>query len=112
MTAAWIFFRADTLPDAWAYLAKASRAWHSPLAGMARAFLQFSIGPAVAVRLFAPLLALGAWDLISLRRDPFGLVGRLPSVARWTVHAAAVAAILYVLLPQGQSARDFVYFRF
>ena len=112
VTAAWIFFRADTLPDAWAYLAKASRAWHSPLAGMARAFLQFSIGPAVAVRLFAPLLALGAWDLMSLRRDPFALVDRLPAVARWTVHAAAVAAILYVLLPQGQSARDFVYFRF
>ena len=47
-----------------------------------------------------------------LRRDPFALVDRLPAVARWTVHAAAVAAILYVLLPQGQSARDFVYFRF
>ena len=112
VTAAWIFFRADTLPDAWAYLAKASRAWHSPLAGMARAFRQFAIGPAVAVRMFAPLLVLGVWDFLSLRRDPFALVDRLPAVARWIVHAAAVAAILYVLLPQGQSARDFVYFRF
>ena len=112
MTAAWVFFRADTLPDAWAYLAKASRAWHSPVAGMARAFRQFAITPAVAVRMLAPLVALGAWDFLSLRHDPFGLVERLPAAARWTVHAAAVAAILYVLLPQGQSARDFVYFRF
>ncbi len=112
VTAAWIFFRADTLPDAWAYLTKASHAWQSPAAGMARAFRQFAITPAVAARLFVPLLALGVWDLISLRRDPFGLVERLPSVARWIVHAAAVAAILYVLLPLGQSARDFVYFRF
>ena len=112
VTAAWIFFRADTLPDAWAYLAKAARAWHSPAAGMARAFRQFAITPSVAVRMFAPLLVLGVWDLLSLRRDPFALVDRLPAVARWIVHAAAVAAILYVLLPQGQSARDFVYFRF
>ena len=112
VTAAWIFFRADTLPDAWAYLAKTARAWHSPVAGMARAFRQFAIAPDIAVRLFAPLLVLGIWDFLSLRRDPFGLVDRLPAAARWTIHAAALAAILYVLLPQGQSARDFVYFRF
>lgn len=112
VTAAWVFFRADTLPDAWAYLAKAARAWHSPVAGMAKAFRQFAIGPGAAIRTFAPLAALGVWDFLSLRHDPFGLVERLPAAARWLLHAAVVAAILYVLLPQGQSARDFVYFRF
>ena len=112
VTAAWVLFRADTLPDAWAYLARASRAWHAPIAGTVRAFRQFSIGPAVAVRLFVPLLALGAWDLLSLRRDPFDLVARLPAAARWLLHAAVVAVLLWVLLPQGSSARDFIYYRF
>jgi D-alanyl-lipoteichoic acid acyltransferase DltB (MBOAT superfamily) len=112
VTAAWVFFRAETLSGAWAYLAKMSRAWHAPIAGMVRAFRLFSIDSAVAARLFLPLLVLGAWDFLSLKRDPFGAVSRLPGVARWALHAAAVAAILYVLLPQGESARDFIYFRF
>ena len=112
VTVAWVFFRADTLSGAWAYLAKMSRAWHAPVAGMVRAFRLFSIDSAVAARLFLPLLALGVWDLLSLKRDPFGLVSRLPGAVRWTLHAAVVAAILYVLLPHGESARDFIYFRF
>ena len=112
VTVAWVFFRADTLPAAWAYLVKMSRAWHSPVAGMARAFGQFSIGWGVAARMFIPMAALGMWDFVSLKRDPFALTGRLPAVARWLLHAAVVAAILYVLLPQGASSRDFIYFRF
>jgi D-alanyl-lipoteichoic acid acyltransferase DltB (MBOAT superfamily) len=112
VTAAWVFFRADTLPDAWVYLVKMSRAWHTPVAGMARAFRQFSIGGAVAARMFLPMLALGIWDFVSLKRDPFAVTGRLPAAARWLLHAAVVAAILYVLLPQGASSRDFIYFRF
>ena len=112
VTAAWVFFRADTLPDAWAYLVKMSRAWHTPVAGMVRAFGQFSIGGGVAARMFIPIAALGIWDFVSLKRNPYALSGRLPAVVRWLLHAAVVAAILYVLLPQGTSSRDFIYFRF
>ena len=112
VTVAWVFFRAETLPDAWAYVAKMSRAWQTPVAGMVRAFRLFSIGSAVAVRMFLPLAVLGVWDFLSLKSDPFALVSRLPAPMRWLLHAAAVAAILYVLLPQGESSRDFIYFRF
>jgi D-alanyl-lipoteichoic acid acyltransferase DltB (MBOAT superfamily) len=112
VTVAWVFFRAETLSGAWAYLAKMSLAWHTPVAGMVRAFHLFSIDAGVAARLFLPLLALGIWDFLSLKHDPFGMVSRLPDGVRWALHAAAVAAILYVLLPQGESSRDFIYFRF
>lgn len=110
--AASLWFVAAAAPFALVPLAAATAlAWAAGLAFARRpdsrggkAFLAFAV--------LAPLAALGVWDFLSLRHDPFGLVERLPAAARWLLHAAVVAAILYVLLPQGQSARDFVYFRF
>ena len=94
------------------YLAGMAGAWRSPLYGVALAIDRLAITPAVAARLFLPTACVLVWDAVSLRCDPFERTARWPALARWILHAATVAMILYVLLPLGESSRDFIYFRF
>ena len=112
VSAAWVFFRAESAGAAWAYLAKAGAGLRSPFFGALKAAEDLHLDAFAIVRAGLPVLALAVWDLLSLKRDPFALVDRLPAAARWLLHAVVVACILYVLLPQGTSSRDFIYFRF
>ena len=112
MTVAWTFFRAESVPAALSYLSRAAAGLRSPFYGALRAVEDLHLDAFAAVRAGLPAVLLGIWDFVSLRRDPFALVDRLPFAFRWLLHAAVVAGILYVLLPQGTSSRDFIYFRF
>lgn len=112
VTVAWVFFRAPDMAAARTYLAGMAGAWRSPLYGVALAIDRLAITPAVAARLFLPTACVLVWDAVSLRCDPFERTARWPALARWILHAATVAMILYVLLPLGESSRDFIYFRF
>ncbi|MBQ3810398.1 MAG: MBOAT family protein [Kiritimatiellae bacterium] len=112
VTVAWTFFRAESVPAALSYLSRAAAGLRSPFYGALRAVEDLHLDAFAAVRAGLPAVLLGIWDFVSLRRDPFALVDRLPFAFRWLLHAAVVAGILYVLLPQGTSSRDFIYFRF
>ncbi len=112
VTAAWVFFRATSLSEALTYLGRTSTALVSPLYGALRVLADLHLDASTALRMAVPIALVASWDLISLRRDPLALVERLPCAARWLLHAAIVAIILYCILPLGTSSRDFIYFRF
>jgi len=94
VTLAWVFFRAETITDAVAYL------WRMFSCGGLVAQTHRSGLPIVAV------LCLVEW--IQRRKQHALEITGLPVAARWGVYYALILALVFM----GQDRRAFIYFRF
>ena len=104
---AWVFFRAESLKDAWYVLTQAALSLTRPgsffpgVTGLEMndlCFILFSIG------------LVAGFDFLSLKQDVIALVSRQRAPIRWACYLALVWLTLCLMLPAGTS--EFVYFQF
>ena len=112
VTAAWVFFRADSIRGAVRYLARIATALPSPVFSFRQALDQLHIDGGVALRLLVPVALLAAWDAFDREGGLPTRFAAAPAVFRWCAYALALGFVLYAILPVGASSQDFIYFRF
>ncbi|MBX2972199.1 MAG: MBOAT family protein [Flavobacteriales bacterium] len=104
---AWVFFRAEDMHSAFAYLGGLLRGLPSPGAYIsAYRFVVNTVGPALVLLILFFLVVewLGRHQRFALAGWP----GRVPTSMRWTFYYAVAACILYY---SGQE-QQFIYFQF
>lgn len=109
-SAAWVFFRADTLESALYVLGHVFSGIAAPGVYL-RAALAFT-GEHLFISkklLLAALLLLTAFDAVSLRADVYALLDRSPRFARWGLY---LAVGLVTLLFHYHGDVSFIYFQF
>jgi alginate O-acetyltransferase complex protein AlgI len=105
----WVFFRANSLPDAMTILAGIPQGWASLSGGLAAALgpMQLTVGGlAKAVVLMATVEAVSSMNAGERMRRMFG---HLPPSVRWPAYAALVLAILDF---GSAESVPFIYFQF
>lgn len=100
---AWIFFRANTVADAFAVIGRMFLIDFSDM-GVA------VVGPASFLRSVLLVLILFAVDMTERRRGIQEVVARLPLAARWSVYTATVWAVVVSGVFGVQ--QEFIYFQF
>ncbi len=108
---AWIFFRADSLEDAFFVVTHL----HNGVIHFGNAFLKMMIDTTFNAGSFTKvvicLIGLGVYDYFSLKRDLLEDYGSLPTVVRWLGYVVVVSAII-VLKLHGGTTQSFIYFQF
>ena len=108
---AWIFFRADSLSDAFYVITHL----HNGVIHFGNAFLKMMIDMTFndrsLTKLALGLAALGVYDWFSLKRDLTVEYGKLPTVVRWLGYIAVVTAVIVIKL-HGGTTQSFIYFQF
>lgn len=108
----WVFFRAPSLPDAWAFLVRAATDLGEPWRAVSADLARIGLDAAAALRLAPPLALLLAFDAASERADPLDWLARRPALLRWAVHAAFIAFCVHQVLAYGRGGQNFIYFQF
>ncbi|MBR1628622.1 MAG: MBOAT family protein, partial [Lachnospiraceae bacterium] len=108
-TFAWVFFRANATSDIPILFGSAAKGWASPAACIADGFSALSLDAMHGCVLAGAILLLFIYDYISLKNDPWELVGQLNTPLRYVIYAVLLAIILLFQAP-GENA--FVYFQF
>ena len=107
---AWVFFRANSLPDAIYGLSHMFDGIGSPASYFQEAALQLGIDRYdLVVRLF-PVALLAVFDAFNRRGDALASISRWSPVFRWAVYLALVWFILF--FPGAGSGAEFIYFQF
>lgn len=105
--AAWVFFRAESLADAWYVLSQAVLSLAHP-ASLLPGVTGLELKDLCFILLSMALVA--GFDYLSLKRDVIAWVSRMPPPVRWSCYLALVWLTLCLMLPSGSS--EFVYFQF
>lgn len=106
----WVFFRADTITDAFYVLRHCITGGKAPLQYCKNALLTLFPGEIVSVVLILSVLLLFVFDWINERRDPIDVVSAWPIAVRWTVYVGFILTLL-LLIPKEITA-PFIYFQF
>ena len=107
---AWVFFRADTLSDAFYGLSHMFVGIGSPIKYVeyAASIMQLDRYD-ILIRLL-PVAMLAVFDLFSLRGDVFRSMSRWKPVFRWTIYLVMIWFILF--FPGTGGGGEFIYFQF
>ena len=106
---AWIFFRANSMSDAFYVCTHLFSGIGQPLSYFGAALTDFGMKFGDMILLLLPVILLGIYDYTALKIDPIEKVGTLPKVARWILY---YGFILMVLLLASFNSQEFVYFQF
>lgn len=107
VAAAWCFFRAGSLSQAFYVFAHMTDGLGQPLAYLSNGIHAFDVR--LLLQMIFPILLLAVYDYAALDRDPLISIGKLPAVARRVVY---YAFLLMVLLLASFNSQEFVYFQF
>ncbi|MCR4907683.1 MAG: MBOAT family protein [Lachnospiraceae bacterium] len=110
---AWIFFRANSLPDALYVVTHLhngvvlhfANAWKKMMVDM-------TLTPFGIVKLLTALVAIMVYDFFSLKRDLLKKLGTLKLPIRWAVYTAFTVLIIVVRLHNAGGRQTFIYFNF
>lgn len=107
---AWVFFRANTLPDAWRILSLSFHGIGSPGNYLKNAVISLDMSYAYMIYLCIPVLLLAAYDYASLKTD---VIARISSWKPWARYSVYILFLLVILLfsEKGVST-EFYYFQF
>ncbi len=107
---AWVFFRANTLPDAWRILSLSFHGVESPGNYLKNAVISLDMSYAYMIYLCIPVLLLAAYDYASLKTD---VIARISSWKPWARYSVYILFLLVILLfsEKGVST-EFYYFQF
>lgn len=103
---AWIFFRADSLPDAF-YMIRYMGYNLSPLL----AYHKMGMIRQDFYLIICSVLLLAAFDFASLKTDVLAALDRLKAPFRWAIYLVLASVILAFHLHNGMS-QQFIYFQF
>jgi len=109
-TLAWIFFRAQSLSEAFYFFRNMFIGIASPVAYLKAGFLDLDISLLTLFKLIVFVLPVLIFDYISLKKDVFVSIKSLPVVPRWSIYAVLV--IFVALFSDKGVSSAFVYFRF
>ncbi len=111
VTFAWIFFRADTIQDAFYVIQNMFIGISAPAVYVKEAFSAIGIDGAKCISIGISICILFVFDLFSLRKNPLEEIVRLPGAVRWgAYYLLGMVLIVYCLQNAGEN--QFVYFQF
>ncbi len=113
VTVAWIFFRANSLPDAMYVVTHLhngvvlhfANAWKKMMVDM-------TLTPFGVIKLFGALAAVMVYDFFSLKRDLLKKMSTLKLPLRWLIYTAFTVLIIVVRLHNAGGRQTFIYFNF
>ncbi|MCM1159644.1 MAG: MBOAT family protein [Roseburia sp.] len=105
----WIFFRADTIAEAFYVLGHMWVGISSPVSYVVNGIRDFHMTALDGVSVVVPVVLLVVYDYVALKADPLDGISGLPVKVRWAVY---YGFMLFFLLFASFNAREFVYFQF
>ncbi|MBO5502129.1 MAG: MBOAT family protein [Clostridia bacterium] len=109
-TAAWVFFRADSLSSALYVFAHLFQNITSPVQYVVQGLQNMNLTILACFDILLMLLILLAFDFASLKQDVIQRVSSMKPLWRWVVYVVFLMLMLY-LLPSNPSG-EFIYFQF
>lgn len=108
---AWIFFRAETMRDAWYIIKNIAIGIFSPIAYIKNGFRELGlVSIAEIIRIACLLFVLLIFDFVSLKKNIFIESAKLPLILRWFLYI--LLGLTIILLSRKGMATEFVYFQF
>lgn len=106
----WIFFRANTISDAFYIVANMFKGIGMPLSYLKSGVsaLGFDLKGIVSLGISMVILFVG--DCFLLKTDAFEKIGRIKPVFRWIIYVVVLLAI--VILTPSNASTEFIYFNF
>lgn len=111
VTFAWIFFRAETLPEAYHVIRYMFSGIAHPMTYAREALAAVGLDTMECLEIGVSLLILFAFDLYDRKKNPLQEMQRLPKGIRRGIYYAA-GALLIVYALQNMGKNQFVYFQF
>lgn len=107
---AWVFFRADTLQDAWIILSRSLYGIGDFSSYLKNAVISLDMSYSYMIYLCIPILLLAVYDYVSLKTD---VIARISSCRPWIRYPVYILFLLIILLfsEKGVST-EFYYFQF
>lgn len=107
---AWIFFRADTMEQAWYFIKHMFDGINHPVQYIATAQQRLIIDVFLFGKICIMLFLVFLFDMINKKRDVIDLVSEQGTIVRWSIYAAFTFVII-AFLPVAPGT-DFLYFQF
>ena len=113
VTFAWIFFRADTLSDAWYVITNMFRNCQYFLLYLREGYDFLGLTKVKLAGLLLPVALLAVFDYFSLKMDVIDRIGQWKTWKRWLLYVAFVSVtICMVAASYGNVSQEFIYFQF
>jgi len=109
VAAAWVFFRAQSVSEAFFVLGHMFTGISSPLSYLTNGFRDLHMTVPDGIGLLIALTMLGAYDYTAQKESPLLVISHLP---RWGRYVIYYCFLLFVLLFASFNAKEFVYFQF
>ncbi len=106
----WIFFRANTIQDAFWVIYKLFWDASRPLNYLKTAAICLNMSYLSMIGMFLSVVVLGIYDCISLKQDVIKLVSRQKCFVRWPIYVLLLVVI--ALFSNKGIATEFIYFQF
>lgn len=107
---AWIFFRAETLSDAFYVLAHMFDGIGNPMQYVSQIDVYLGMDKLTLLGLTVSIALLAVYDYISLKKDVLAWVGERKKVIRWCIYVLFILFLIFnVPITSGQ---EFIYFQF
>lgn len=110
VTISWVFFRAQSIPDAWHVLTNGFVGISSPIAYLRAGFTNMGMGVEKLVICFISIALLFAYDLFSQKRDVIEFISTRKKVISNGVYILIV--LLIIAWTPLDSGTEFIYFQF
>lgn len=107
---AWIFFRADTMEQAWYFIKHMFDGFNHPVQYIATAQQRLIIDVFLFGKICIMLFLVFLFDMINKKRDVIDLISKQGTIVRWSIYAAFTFVII-AFLPVAPGT-DFLYFQF
>lgn len=112
VTAAWVFFQAESLSDAAYVFAHMFTGIAAPVDYLRSGFGALGVNGGMLLHLVIIIGILIVFDAISLKKDVLAGIGSLPKAARLAVYVLFVDMMIIWFLQYGADSGSFVYFDF
>lgn len=107
---AWVFFRANTLQDAWFILSRSLYGIGDFSNYLKNAVISLDMSYSYMIYLCIPILVLAAYDYVSLKTD---VIAHISSYKPWVRYPVYIVFLLVILLFSEKGvATEFYYFQF
>lgn len=107
---AWVFFRAQSIQDAFFVIRHSLIGIGNPLQYMKAGYAAFGMDKTLFKICMCFILLLGIYDIFSKKYDLIAVLGRLNVIVRWMLYIGIVLIILFYA-PIGNDS-SFIYFQF
>ncbi len=111
-TIAWVFFKAESLSDAFYVLSNMFAGITSPIGYVKGGLNALGINSSMFIHLVIIIAMLIVHDFLNLKHDVIKRMNRLPIVIRWIIYVIFIDLMIIWFLQYGADSGSFVYFQF